>query len=247
MLSTWLAVTLFLISISRPRCPVWEKFWSGSIELRSLGNMTPAPGTGPIHWVFRQLTVDNSEWDNFCVLCQKMILKSEHFETELKWPHLGCQLQDPPINLRPQLGGRVLALLDVPVLVVTRLRHQRLLVYRPLRLHVLLLLHLLHLDGPEVVGHGAGEAGGALGVHQNGSCSRGAVRGVLQGLAILISTGRIRIQCHDIVGLISGQDYYEFGVNKMWQSGLVLSRLWSKSASQIKTSDTLVVIKPSPL
>ena len=49
-----------------------------------------------------------------------------------------------------------------------------------------------------------------------------------------------------LVGSISGQDYYEFGVNETWQSGLVWSRLWSKSASQIKTSDTLVVIQTEP-
>ena len=40
--------------------------------------------------------------------------------------------------------------------------------------------------------------------------------------------------------------YYEFGVNEMQQSGLVWLRLWSKSASQIKTSDTLVVIQTKP-
>ena len=40
-----------------------------------------------------------------------------------------------------------------------------------------------------------------------------------------VSTGRIRIQCRAIVGSISGQDYYEFGVNEMQQSGLVWSRL----------------------
>ena len=38
-------------------------------------------------------------------------------------------------------------------------------------------------------------------------------------------TGRNRIQCRAIVGSISGQGYYEFGVNEMQQSGLVLSRL----------------------
>ena len=32
-----------------------------------------------------------------------------------------------------------------------------------------------------------------------------------------------------MVGSILGQDYYEFGVNETWQSGLVWSRLWSKS------------------
>ena len=52
------------------------------------------------------------------------------------------------------------------------------------------------------------------------------------------NTERIRIQCQGIVGLISGQDYYEFGVNETWQSGFVCLRVWSKSASQIKTSDT---------
>ena len=30
------------------------------------------------------------------------------------------------------------------------------------------------------------------------------------------STGWIRIQCWAIVGSISGQDYYEFGVNETW-------------------------------
>ena len=63
---------------------------------------------------------------------------------------------------------------------------------------------------------------------------------------ILDCTGRIRIQCRAIVGPISGQYYYEFGVNGTRQSGLVWSRLWSKSASQIKTSDTLVVIQTKP-
>ena len=31
-----------------------------------------------------------------------------------------------------------------------------------------------------------------------------------------LNTGRIRIQCRAIVGLISGQDYHEFGVNETW-------------------------------
>ena len=39
------------------------------------------------------------------------------------------------------------------------------------------------------------------------------------------TTGRIRIQGRGVASLISGQDYYEFGVNKMRQSGLVWSRL----------------------
>ena len=59
-------------------------------------------------------------------------------------------------------------------------------------------------------------------------------------------TGRIRIQGQGIASSISGQQCYEFGVNETWQSGLVWSRLWSKSASQVKTSDTLVVIQTKP-
>ena len=43
------------------------------------------------------------------------------------------------------------------------------------------------------------------------------------------------------------QDKIKICVNEMWQSGLVWSRLWSKLASQIKTSDTLLSSKPSPL
>ena len=39
------------------------------------------------------------------------------------------------------------------------------------------------------------------------------------------TTGRIRIQCQAIVDLISGQDYYEFGVKEIQQSGLIWSRL----------------------
>ena len=61
-----------------------------------------------------------------------------------------------------------------------------------------------------------------------------------------IHTGCIRIQCHTTAGSISGQQCYEFGVSVTWQSGLVWSRLWSKSASQIKTIDTLVVIQIEP-
>ena len=63
---------------------------------------------------------------------------------------------------------------------------------------------------------------------------------------LLCNTGWIKIQCQAIVGLISGWNYYEFGVNETQQSGLVWSRLWSKSASQIKTSDTLVIIQTKP-
>ena len=38
-------------------------------------------------------------------------------------------------------------------------------------------------------------------------------------------TGRIKIQCQAIVGSISGQDYYDFGVNETRQCGQVWSRL----------------------
>ena len=67
-----------------------------------------------------------------------------------------------------------------------------------------------------------------------------------QGERIWKTTGWFRIQCQAIVGSISRPDYYEFGVNEMQQYGLVWSRLWSKSASQIKTCDTLVVIQNKP-
>ena len=60
------------------------------------------------------------------------------------------------------------------------------------------------------------------------------------------STGRIRIQGRGIASLISGQQCYDFFVNETWQSGLIWSRLWSKSASQIKTSNTLLVIQTEP-
>ena len=65
-------------------------------------------------------------------------------------------------------------------------------------------------------------------------------------LSITKYTGGIRIQCRATVGLISGRDYYEFGVNEMRQSGLIWSRLGCKSASQIKTSKTLVVVQTNP-
>ena len=59
-------------------------------------------------------------------------------------------------------------------------------------------------------------------------------------------TGWFRIQCQ----AVQYQDKIIMNlvwiVNETWQSGLVWSRLWSKSASQIKTIDTLVVIQTKP-
>ena len=56
---------------------------------------------------------------------------------------------------------------------------------------------------------------------QRSGAGKSVRRKLVAGRPTIRSTGRIRIKCQAIVGSISGQDYKEFGVNEVQQSGLV--------------------------
>ena len=56
---------------------------------------------------------------------------------------------------------------------------------------------------------------------QRSGAGKSVRRKLVAGTPTIRSTGRIRIKCQAIVGSISGQDYKEFGVNEVQQSGLV--------------------------